>query len=248
MRFSPGSTAQLTASVTSSSGASVTPDEIVADIFDSSGTKVLSAGVPTLLMSGLYGVSYDIPEDAQVGLWRIEWTVTEDGLETFGDEFFEVELPDSVVVTPGEVIQSQLRARLGESKVDPDGDGSETFFDDDAVFELLTYADGDLDRATAEGWIRKMAKYARLVDVTESGADRKMSQKFKNAKEMVAFWNKIVSGAVIERQNALAGRVVGRAVNLRCDSSEPVLTPFSGYSDHVREYPTHRLLIPAILS
>lgn len=246
MQFAPNQPADFTTTITNADGDPVTPDSIVADVFDPSG-QVVDDAIPTELSTGFFKYTYVIPADPEMGLWRINWKVVLNGQPAQGDEYFEV-VPTGVIVAPAdEIAQSQLRARLGEPKENPAGDGSETFFTDIEIIDLLAYAGDDLDVATLEGWRRKMARFARLIDVNESGADRPLSQKFKNAKSMVEFWSGIAGAAVIARQNALAGRVVGKAVNLRCDPPKTLLTPFSGYSEHVRMYPTHRMLIPAIL-
>lgn len=244
MRYSPGSTAELTSTFTKANGDLVNPDSIEVDIFGPAG-QLLDNGVPVNISLGLYQYDYEIPEDATTGLYRIEWHATINGLLANGDEVFEVEFAD-ITIDPG-VLSEQLRSRLSEEKTDPEGNGSETFFTDDEIADLLFYGDG-LDGATLEGWIRKQARYARLVDVSESGSIREMSQKFKHATILVKFWQSVLGDASEAASLALAGRVVGRAVNL-WGTEDPLAlqTPFSGYSEHIREYPTHRLIIPAIL-
>lgn len=246
MQWSPGSVAELTVTFTKEDGTPVDPSNPVADIFGPDGQKV-DDGIPERISTGFYKFAYSIPLDAIEGLWRVDWTANVGTLEVFGTENFEV-ADAGVIVNPSDsIMHSRLRARLAESKTDPDGDGSETFFTDDQITDLLSYAANDLDGATLEGWLRKQARYSRLVDVSESGTDRKMSQKFKNASAQVKFWSDFLGGIAGSRQDALAGRVVGRAVNLRCEKPSGPLTPFSGYADHIREYPLHRFLIPAIL-
>ena len=247
MQYSPGSPAEFTTTVTNASGQPVNADSVEVDIFDPD-AQVLDNGVPELVSTGFYRFVYDVPADAQFGLWRINWKITRNGITATGDEYFDVVDPEIIVNPSGAITQSQLRARLGEPKSAPTTDGSETFFTDTEIVDLLAYAGDSLDLATLEGWRRKMARYARLVDVTESGSDRKMRQKFQNAKDMVAFWTRFNGDVEEALQSGFRGSVVGRPVNLRNNGEEALQTPFSGYSDHVREYPTHRLLIPAILS
>lgn len=248
MRWSPGSVAELTVTFTKEDGTPTDPSEVVTDIFGPDGQKV-DDGVPERISVGFYKFDYAIPLDATEGLWRIDWTAQVGNLEVFGTENFEV-ADAGVIANPSDsIMHSRLRSRLAESKTDPDGDGSETFFTDAEITDLLSYSENELDAATLEGWLRKKARYARLVDVSESGTDRKMSQKFKNAQAMVKFWSDFLGDVAGSRQEALAGRVVGRPVNLRCadDTGLSSLTPFSGYSEHIHAYPSHRLLIPAIL-
>jgi len=44
------------------------------------------------------------------------------------------------------------------------------------------------DSTTARVWREKQARYSKLVDVSEAGASRKMSQAFDHAKTMTAYW------------------------------------------------------------
>ncbi len=245
MRVSPGSVAQLTVSFANEIGELVDPQTVYADIFGPDGLKV-DNGVPVRISLGFYRYDYAVAADAIEGLWRVDWESIIGGLSAFGNEVFEVAAA-GVVVSPGYAVTiSRLRSRLAEVKTDSVGNGSETFFDDNAISDLLAYAVGDLDQATLEGWKRKMASYARLVDVSESGTDRPMSQKFKHAQAMVAMWSRILSDLSDSLHAAMRGRIVGKPVNLGYKPLEGDLGPFGGYTDHIREYPTHRLLIPTI--
>ena len=47
---------------------------------------------------------------------------------------------------------------------------------------------GSVNLASAVVWRRKAAKYADLVNVSEAGASRQMSDLFKHAQEMAAFY------------------------------------------------------------
>lgn len=244
MRYAPGTTAPLTSTFTMPDGDLVDPEFTEVDIYDPNGL-VVDNGTPFNVSLGLYRYDFPVPEDAALGLWRIEWHVIINGVHAYGDEIFEVNYIDAVAPA---ILSEQLRSRLDEMKIDPLGDGSETFFTDDQIADIFFFSDSDLDAATLEGWLRKQARYARLVDVSESGSVREMSQKFKHATIMVRFWQSVIGDAADAASLALAGRVVGRAVNL-WGTEDPLAlqTPFSGYSDHIREYPTHRLIIPAIL-
>lgn len=239
MRWSPGATATLTVTYTDDTGAAVDPTSVVADIFDPNDVHEVVAGAPEHVSQGLYAYEYEIAPDAELGLWRIEWTAVISGEDVLGGEMFEVNPIGVNVNFASEVNASILRSRLSEH--------DDEIFNDAAIQDLLAYANGDLDAATYEGWLRKMARYQRLVDVVESGSDRKMSQKFKQAKVMVDLWGGFIGADNDQRSDAIAGRIVGRVVNLRCSDEPVLLTPFSGYSDHIHMYPTHRLLIPAIL-
>ena len=48
-----------------------------------------------------------------------------------------------------------------------------------------------IDSTTARVWREKQARYSKLVDVSEAGASRKMSQAFDHAKTMAAHWETI---------------------------------------------------------
>lgn len=247
MPYSQGSTAELEATFTSSYGNPVDPDTVHVDLWDSEGTRVVDNGVPERLSLGTYRYSFAIPEDAPSGLWRIEWQAVVDEMNAFGDEAFVVGSID-VVDHPEQIVQFRLRSRLGE--VSRAGDNSDTMFDDDAIADLISYAGGDIDLATYEGWKRKTAHLARLIDVGESGSDRLLSQRFRQAKSMMDFWAAVVSEIEVSRRSAMTGRVTGSVINLRNtgrDDGHPG-TPFSGYTEHIRMYPIKRLLIPAILS
>lgn len=135
----------------------------------------------------------------------------------------------------------QLRARLGEAP------GDYSIFGEDDLMEILAYADDDIDTATFEGWKRKAARLSRLIDVSESGSDRQLSQRYKQAKSMLDYWGKTLSDAGNAHADAIAGRVVGRVINWAKVEDPNPGTPFSGYSEHIHAYPTHRFLMPSIM-
>jgi hypothetical protein len=249
MRWQPGTPdAYMETVFVKEDGSFIDPVTVMARITDSEGTVVLDWTAATRMSLGTFRISFAIAEDAPQGLWNVDWDGTlADGLHATGSEIFEVETADVTVTPSPELAGSRLRSRLGESKTDPNGDGSETMFKDEAIFDMIDSANGDIDLATVEGWRRKSAYLQRLVDISESGADRSMSQKFKQAKAMLDYWSKIVVDAAIASQMALSGRVVGQVISLREDQAPVLQTPFSGFSEHIREYPTKRLLIPALM-
>lgn len=51
-----------------------------------------------------------------------------------------------------------------------------------------------VDSATSRVWSEKQARYSKLVDVSEAGASRKMSQAFDQATKMAAYWRAIADG------------------------------------------------------
>lgn len=52
---------------------------------------------------------------------------------------------------------------------------------------------GSVEAATSRVWREKVARYSRLVDVSEAGASRKMSQAFSHAKAMAEHWGSVVA-------------------------------------------------------
>lgn len=242
MSYSPGQSVTKTATFIDSDGDRVDPDPITVDIVGPDNVVVVNDDVPVRVSLGYFTYTYELENDADLGTWRIEWRGKVGLVDVFGyEEFSVVEFVDV------ETQNDFLRARLGEPKGEDDEDGSQTFFTDLAIADLLSYASDNMDLATLEGWRRKLARFARLVDVSESGTTRDLTDKFKNAEVMVKYWEKQVGEAEENRLRGL-GRVVGRPVNLGYKESDlSALTPFSGYSEHIREYPTHRLIIPAIL-
>lgn len=57
-------------------------------------------------------------------------------------------------------------------------------YSDDELYLVLSQAEMDLDAASAEIWGMKAARFAGLVDTSESGSSRSMSQLYRNALQM----------------------------------------------------------------
>lgn len=85
------------------------------------------------------------------------------------------------------------------------------FFSDAEITDILLTNNNDINAAALEGWLTKMAEFAKLIDQQRSGTTLKMSQMYKNAASMAEHYGELVGGA----SAALVGRVVGRAINLR---------------------------------
>jgi len=83
---------------------------------------------------------------------------------------------------PADVDQARRRVRemLGETD-------STTAWEAHDIDLLLEDADS-LETAAALGWEKKAARYAELVDISESGSSRKNSQLRTAALEMHSFW------------------------------------------------------------
>lgn len=138
---------------------------------------------------------------------------------------------------------SRLRLLLGEQI--PEGKSeTDTFFLDADVDLMITNNASNFNAAALEGWTMKMAYYARLVDMDESGSTRKLSQKFRQARDMVRMFASNAEAAWSAESNAF--RAIARVANLdECHDrpGSPSDTPFSGYSEHInaRYFPLKRM-------
>jgi len=74
-----------------------------------------------------------------------------------------------------------------------------TTYDDSTVSGLID--DSSVNLASGTIWLWKAAAYAELVNVSEAGASRAMSDLFKHAQEMAAYW----TGKGEEETEATAG-------------------------------------------
>ena len=102
----------------------------------------------------------------------------------------------------------RVRAVLAE-RIPTDGDENDTMFPDDQIQDWI-----DVDGAGVvgnavylAGWKAKAAEYSNLVDVTEGNSSRSMSDLYKAALEMVAFYQKRV-----DRDEEIAAGGVGHVV------------------------------------
>lgn len=91
------------------------------------------------------------------------------------------------------------------------------FYTDAQMEEFLVRATStqdiiSMDRAALYVWLEKLARYATMVDVVESGSERKLSQLYKNAAAQVALYTKYVEAEVdrVTAEVALT-RVPGRS-------------------------------------
>jgi hypothetical protein len=65
------------------------------------------------------------------------------------------------------------------------GDVTEPYaYDDDAIDEMLTAADGSARSAASTYWLGKATEYSEMVDISEAGSSRKNSDLFKNAMQL----------------------------------------------------------------
>lgn len=110
----------------------------------------------------------------------------------------------------------RLRRYVGD-RIPPGQDDKAAFFSNEEIADLLEEANGNLNRAAMLGWFAKMAEFAKLIDTDISGANRRLSQMWKQADAMFRHYAEII-GVDAE---AMIGRVVGRAVNLRETPARP---------------------------
>jgi len=120
---------------------------------------------------------------------------------------------------------SRLRALLGERVVSGD-DISNSFFTDEEVFGLLNMANQNLNLAAMYGWSIKAAEFARLIDYDESGSNRKLSQRYRQAQSQLTFFQQQVTAdsAAVASMDAVGPKVL----NLRDDFRGPHLALHHG--------------------
>lgn len=82
-----------------------------------------------------------------------------------------------------------LRRMLAEL-VPAGGASTETHFADADITALLSAAGGVLPAAAAEGWRRKAAIYADLVNVSDAGQSRALGELHAHALTMVALYER----------------------------------------------------------
>lgn len=71
-------------------------------------------------------------------------------------------------------------------------------YNNDVLNEMIDSLDGSVNAAAASIWRRKAASYSSLVDVSESGSSRSMSQLFKQAKEMAMYFQGLADAETAE--------------------------------------------------
>lgn len=254
MRYSPGSNPTFFASFTDTEMNLKDPDTIYVDVVDANGTKIIDNGTPVKDSLGSFHFEVPLPADAPTGLWYIDWQAVVNGANAFGREEFDVEVAGVLVNPSGLALHAPLRARVGEVSLLPaDQNGSDTMFSTAEIAEMLGRWHLDLDRATLEAWERKAARLQRLIDFAESGTQRTLSTKFRQAKAMVDYWSALIERNRQLRSTAMAGRIPARVATMREQpsyaylvGSQPNSFSFGPMADYTRLFPTHRLLIPAL--
>lgn len=202
--------------------------------------------VTTDLDGGRWSVVITVPEDAQVGWAEVRWlAVPTDGDDVNGSESFEI--VSSTFTPPLTDLEHSLRRRLRDTLSDVNDD-SGAFFPNDEIHTLLAINGNSINAAALDGWLIKMAYYSKYVDVDESGSTRRLSQMFKNAEAMVAFYQKATdtenATAAVHRKQG----VIGRVISLRGEYNDVFGLKFLAQNgvglSHVysRPFPTKRLI------
>lgn len=124
-RIAQGGTGTFTAEFQTGAGDLVDPTDPRVDVIDADGTELVTNATPTHVSLGNYSYAYVVPDDGPVGIWRLHWTATIDGLTSGGDDWFNV-------VTPGEIITSTYDLlTLDEAKAALNIPLADTTFDDE---------------------------------------------------------------------------------------------------------------------
>jgi hypothetical protein len=92
---------------------------------------------------------------------------------------------------------------------------SDSIYGDVFLQEVIDRNTGDLYAAAAEVWGMKAARFAKLVNVSESGSSRSLSQKADNARSMAAFYLAQSPTAVIDQSGQTATRPIIRPTGPR---------------------------------
>lgn len=92
---------------------------------------------------------------------------------------------------------AELRRMIGESLNESPWD--------DATIAALIDASPSMNVAAMKSWEQKAATYASMVDVSESGSSRRLSQLQEQALRMVAYYRGLVEGEPIDNGVDLTG-------------------------------------------
>jgi hypothetical protein len=103
-----------------------------------------------------------------------------------------------------------LRLYLGE-RVPIGGTDADTFFTDDELNGLLLASEYGVEGAAVIGWAVKAGEFARLIDINESGGDRKLSQKFRNANTQLQYYQGLVETKIAN--STAVGRVGPKSID-----------------------------------
>lgn len=99
------------------------------------------------------------------------------------------------MATPEQI--AQFRRMIGELQ-------NESPWDDAYVSSVID-ASASLNAAAARAWEEKAAIYASMVDTTESGSQRRLSQLQEQALKMAAHYRGLAAGEAVEEETDLTG-------------------------------------------
>lgn len=136
-----------------------------------------------------------------------------------------------------------LRLYLAEKILKPEDEDPDVHLSDPELEMLLTTCRGVFYRAVADGWAVMAGRLHYLVDLNENGSDRKLSQRYKNAKAQADWFNKV---AEEESKNRPTTRVAPVAASVWATEDERLISIFSDNYGYIRQYPLFRF--PAVLS
>lgn len=197
---------------------------LVADLKDAFGQPVNLAGSSVmfrmasttgdLIISRAAAIDVDVPGRVRyfwlsgdtdlVGDYNSDFVVTKDGsTQSFPtSQFTKVQvvpdITDAVGVSSDDI--DFIRTATGENE-------STTFSALD-IASFVNRRDGDLNTAIHDVWMAKAAGFSDLVDVSESGSSRKLSDLAKNAREMA----KVYLGYSLDAIAAIEKRPNTRAI------------------------------------
>lgn len=241
MQWAQGAEATHQADFVAQAGGPLDVTDVIASVRDPGGIEVaVGAGVETA--PGSFTFTWTVPEDAEVSpAWRIVWSAEANGSDLGGTEFFEITPPGGTVIWEPIMSLRNLVDRQLPTMTEDD-----LFFTNDELHTLLMKNGQSETMAAYEGWVIKAAVAAEQIDNFEGGAERRMSQKFRNAMTLANHFKEIASAS--DRARLRSVRVVGKVVNLRQGIMDPLGiydVPLGGDVDYVRTYPLKRF--PAIL-
>lgn len=108
-RVGQGGVIPLPGTFEDGSGGLVDPVDPRVDIINPSGVVVVADAIPMKLSLGNYRYDYNVPVNAPIGLWTVNWTGSINGMGVSGPDFFIVDLAGAVsfdstdIVTPDEI-------------------------------------------------------------------------------------------------------------------------------------------------
>jgi len=139
----------------------------------------------------------------------------------------------------------EFRLHLGE-RIPEDGEETDTLFLDTDLQSIIDRFLGDFLLCMYYGWIAKAGQLAVLIDINESGSDRKLSQRYKHANSQVKLYEKLLEKEADELVATLRASAVGLGFDAFAVEDEEhnisIFAPDSNYE--VRFWPLYRF--PAI--